>query len=322
MRLSQSFRLQYTLVYTIAASVLVGLLMSITPAINAGTALWMHITGKTAVACGCAILPTTTHPLILVSVLLVSSILAFLTVRMIVSLILTIVRTRRTLSSWNEVYMRKMRFEHTSFTLHVVDLPYALLCSAGIFSAHIFVSTATLHTLTREELCAATLHEIGHVSKHHPLAYITFTSLCTALFLSRFSLLRAYHAFAHEASADTYALRFTSRAKLLSAITHFITSPQTLALPYFSLEESRIKILLGYDAPKPHGVTTLTLLSITCTTLMSLTPLTLFAQSDTLRRGPGWQGESVCAYVAPPTEEYLCIQDAGQTIILYQENNQ
>lgn len=322
MRLSQSFRLQYTLVYAIAASVLLGALVSITPALNAGTALWMRISGKTAVACGCSILPTTTHPLILLSVVLVSGILAFLTLRMIISLIFTIVRTRHTISSWTQVYTRKMRFEDTPFTLHVIDLPYPLLCSAGVFSAHIFISTATLHTLSSEELCAAVLHEIGHVSKHHPLAYVVFTSICDALFLSRLSLLNSYHAFAREAQADTFALQYTSRTKLLSAITHFITSPQTLALPYFSLEESRIKILLGYAAPKPHKLTTLTLLSITCATLMSLTPLTLFAESDTLRRGPEWQGESVCAYVAPPTEEYLCIQDAGQTIILYQEHNQ
>lgn len=276
----------------------------------------MHTIGKTAVACGCAIMPTTIHPVLMTGVIIVSLIVIALAVRMLVLLVHTIISTRRTLKSWRIVSSRLMKFDGRIFAFTVVALDAPLLCSAGVLDQTIYISTHTLNTLSNTELLAATLHELGHLKHHHPLHFQLFTALTRAFFMSQSSL-TSYHAFAHENTADVYALRFVPRSALLSAITHFFAAPVDVALPHFSLEESRIKMLLGYAAPQAPRALNLALLALCITACMSFFPLTLFAQTDPLPELKNAEGRT-CAYVEPPSEQFVCLEGVNETIFLYQ----
>lgn len=303
------------LLYTLSISVIAITLYSIRFAIDAAEMLFMRFEGKTAVACGCTIIPATTHPALLFLVVFASATLLFFSIRILFYTFHTLQSTQSTLRRWNVIYTKTISFFHHTYTLRVISAQQHLLCSSGIFTSTIYISTHTLHTLSTEELRAAVLHEIGHIRHHHPLHTQLTLALTRAFYLDRLSELRAYMLYAHEHTADSFALQFIPRTHVLSAITRlFGAHIQPTTLPQFSLEESRIKTLLGYSAPRTPLSITLTLLAFCITASTSLIPLTLFARSDTLPQ-THLSGGGTCAYVEPPEAEYICVQDAGQTLL-------
>lgn len=323
MKLSSSFAFQRTLLYIVSVVVLIGDAFSIPVFLQSGELLVMRALGKTAVACGCAIVPALSNPIIFVSAFLTSATFIFFALRIIISIIRTILHTRRTINSWTILSHRILSFEGKTYSLNVIRSVDSLVCSAGTFFPELYISTSAMRRLTADELLAATLHEIGHIRAHHPLHTQLATALARVFFLSQYSTFAQYQSFAHEHAADTYALRFIKRTQLLSAITHFFSPVETdAALSLFSLEESRIKLLLGYAAPTAPSMFSSVLILVLVIAGVSFFPLTLFARSDTLAAANAWQGQNntTCAYVAPPPEEYICVQDVGQTLLIYPIN--
>ncbi|MCW1930053.1 MAG: hypothetical protein KIH62_001920 [Candidatus Kerfeldbacteria bacterium] len=317
MRVVHSFTIQRAFVYASAFIVLAAGVMSISVLIQSIQLAYFNTIGKTAVVCGCEITNTSIHPALLTVAIIISTSMIALAVRMLILLAYTFFKTQKTIRSWEVASSRLMMFEGRIFTFTVVKLDTPLLCSAGIFDNAIYISTHTLNTLSTQELLAATLHELGHLKHHHPLHFQLFSALTRSLFISRTSPLNSYHAFAHEHTADLYALRFVQRGALLSAITHFFSSTPTVALPHFSLEESRIKLLLGYAAPQAPRTLNFTVIAILVASIATFLPLTLFARTESIAELKDHNNQR-CAYVEPPQHTFICMQSLGQTLFLYQ----